>query len=67
MKGRVMPYNQFDLSSTERLTRALGWFSIALGAAESYKPGRSNNYPKPGDIAAPKDGDGSYPRVEAAP
>lgn len=40
---------------------------IALGAAESYNSGRSNNYPKPGDIAAPKDGDGSYPRVEARP
>ncbi len=40
---------------------------IALGAGDLYNSGRNNNYPKPGDIAAPKDGDGSYPRVEAAP
>jgi uncharacterized membrane protein len=40
MKGRVMPYKQFELSSTERLTRALGWFSIALGAAEMAAPSR---------------------------
>jgi len=33
-----MPYNQSELSSTERLARALGWFSIALGAAEMAAP-----------------------------
>lgn len=38
---------------------------IAAGAAQVYNAGRTNDYPKPGDISAPKDGDGSYPRVEA--
>lgn len=38
-----------------------------LGAAQVYNAERSNNYPKPGDISSPKDGDGTYPRVEAAP
>jgi phospholipid/cholesterol/gamma-HCH transport system substrate-binding protein len=39
----------------------------ALGAAQIYNAERTNNYPKPGDITSPKDGDGTYPRVEAAP
>src|SRR3954452_16294664 len=40
MKGRIMPYNQSTLSSTERLARALGWFSIALGTGELTAPSR---------------------------
>lgn len=37
------------------------------GAAESYDSERTNEYPRPGDIANPSDGDGSYRRVTAAP
>jgi phospholipid/cholesterol/gamma-HCH transport system substrate-binding protein len=40
---------------------------MAVGAAEVYNGERMNPNPKPGDITSPKDGDGTYPRVEAAP
>jgi phospholipid/cholesterol/gamma-HCH transport system substrate-binding protein len=40
---------------------------MALGAADIYNAERTNPYPKPGDIKSPKDGDGTYPRVQASP
>src|SRR5262245_54369020 len=40
MKGRAMAYNDFRVRSTDPLALALGWFSIALGAAEIAAPSR---------------------------
>jgi phospholipid/cholesterol/gamma-HCH transport system substrate-binding protein len=40
---------------------------MRAGAAEVYNSERLNPYPKPGDITSPTDGDGTYPRVTAAP
>jgi uncharacterized membrane protein len=40
MKGRDMAYYESRARSTEPLAKALGWFSIALGAAEIAAPSR---------------------------
>jgi phospholipid/cholesterol/gamma-HCH transport system substrate-binding protein len=40
---------------------------VKAGAAQIYNGERMNNYPKPGDITSPQDGNGAFPRVEAGP